>query len=301
MAAILSVCYARIPAEAPKASAAFAVTQLGLQQAGMVDEAVLVRADRHAHSLAYFPRGTGDETLGIELADTTALDAFGRALATAGFSCRPATATACRQRKIRAGLLTRDASGNAIDLVVGPNHAARRFFPGRDSGITGLQGAALRSVEIDRDTLFWTILGATVSDRVGDITYLAIDSLHHRIVLHPADRAGILYLSCAVESLDHVMQNQHFLDDHQIRILQGPGRSPVSGAMFLYVQGPDGMIYGYAHGTAEIDPRNRRPRQFAAENASLCSWGSVCDSVPELSFRDPPVNAPCPGAGRIEP
>ena len=82
--------------------------------------------------------------------------------------------------------------------------------------------------------------------------------------------------------------SDHALAAQQVRILQGPGRQPASGQVFLHLQGPDGVIYSLGHGMAEIDPLKHRPRQFADENISLCSWGSVCDAAPELRLGDDP-------------
>ncbi len=295
----LALAYTRIAADSPEASAAFAETRLGLQRAGGTGDSVLLRADHQGHRLAFIPRHGGDEAIGIELADAAALEAATAALSAAGFAARPANAAECRQRQVRAAVLTRDGSGNAIDLVIAPSQNARRFFPAIDSGVAGLASIGLRSAEIARDIEFWTrALGTRVSDRVGDITYLGLDTAHHRIVLHPSDRAGILYVCLAVETVDHLMQNRHFLAAHQVRILQGPGRQAASGQVFLHVQGPDGMIYSLGHGMAEIDPLTHRPRQFAEDNTSLCSWGSVCDAVPELRFGESPNVDSRPLAGR---
>lgn len=298
----LALAYVRIAAESPEASATFAETRLGLRRSGGIGESVLLRTDHQTHRLAFIPRHGGDEALGIELADMAALEAVTAALAAAGFAARPANPAECRQRQVGAAVLTRDASGNAIDLVVAPSRSAQRFFPTIDSGVTGLANIGLRSAEIARDTEFWTrALGAHVTDRVGDVTYLGLDALHHRIVLHPSDRVGVLYVCLAVETADHLMQNRHFLASHQVSILQGPGRQAASGQVFLHAQGPDGMIYSLGHGMAEIDPLTHRPRQFAQDNTSLCSWGSVCDAVPELRFSESPTIESRPLAGRTAP
>lgn len=298
----LALAYVRIPVDSPEASASFVETRLGLRRVGAEGDVFLLRADHRAHRLAFLPRHGGDEAVGIELADAPALQSAVSALAAAGFPTRPASAAECRQRQVRAAILTRDASGNAVDLVLAPSESARRFLPAIDSGVKGLAGIGLRSTEIDRDTEFWTAaLGARVTDRIGEITYLGLDSAHHRIALHPSRRIGILYVGLAVESLDHLMESRYLLAAHQVRILQGPGRQPASGQTFLHLQGPEGVIYSLGHGMAEIDPNSHRPRQFAAENASLCAWGSVCDVVPELGFSDSPSIDHVPLAARTDP
>ncbi len=298
----LALAYVRIPVDQPAASAAFAETRLGLRRLREQDGTILLRADQQSHRLAFIPRHGGDEAIGIELADAQALQGAAARLSAAGFAARPAREAECHQREVRAAILTRDASGNAIDLVVGPSQSAQRFFPAIDSGVSGLADIGLRSAEIDRDTDFWTqVLGAWVNDRVGDITYIGLDRVHHRIVLHPSNRAGVLYVGLAVESIDHLMQNHHFLTAHQVKILQGPGRQPASGQIFLHIESPEGMLFSLAHGMAEIDHLSHRPRQFAQENASLCCWGSVCDAVPEFHFGETQNALARPIAGRTQP
>ncbi len=140
----------------------------------------------------------------------------------------------------------------------------------------------MRSTDLGRDLQFWTELGAEVSDWVGDITYLRIDGLHHRIALYPAKQRGLLYAAFEVETLDNIMQNSYFMQERQIKIVQGPGREPCSKQIFLHVEGPDGIIFSYVNGMSEMGPVRRPARQFPLLLESLCDWGSEAKDVPEL-------------------
>ena len=54
--------------------------------------------------------------------------------------------------------------------------------------------------------------------------------------------------------------------------------------MFLYFEGPDGMVYEYSTGVRLIpksEEGSYRPRQFPFEPASFCMWGSRPD-IPEF-------------------
>ena len=184
---------------------------------------------------------------------------------------------------MQSALLTEDASGNRIDLVVRPTRSGRRYFPPRDAGIVEFHGVGIRTTDDARDLAFWRALGAEVSDWVGDIAYLRIDGLHHRIALYPSNRNGLLYAAFEVEALDQVMQNSYFMQERQVKLVQGPGRQPASEQIFVHVEGPDGMIYSYVHGMRMVDPQRCRPRQFARVRDSLCAWGSEADGVAELS------------------
>ena len=167
--------------------------------------------------------------------------------------------------------------------MVRPTRSGRRYFPPRDAGIVAFHGVGLRTTDHARDLAFWRALGAEVSDWVGDIAYLRIDGLHHRIALYPSKRNGLLYAAFEVEALDQIMQNSYFMQESQIRIVQGPGREAASRQMFLHVEGPDGLIFSYVNGMAELDGKPRLARQFPLTAASLCDWGSESKDVPELS------------------
>jgi 2,3-dihydroxy-p-cumate/2,3-dihydroxybenzoate 3,4-dioxygenase len=79
------------------------------------------------------------------------------------------------------------------------------------------------------------------------------------------------------------MQNSYFMQERQIKIVQGPGRQPCSRQMFLHVEGPDGIIFSYVNGMSEIDVARRPARQYPLALESLCDWGSESNDVQELS------------------
>jgi 2,3-dihydroxy-p-cumate/2,3-dihydroxybenzoate 3,4-dioxygenase len=152
-----------------------------------------------------------------------------------------------------------------------------------DSGITSFFGVAIATPEIADDLALWTeVLGARVSDYVGDAAYLSMDDRHHRIALHPSQRRGILEVQFEVEGLDQIMQSAHFLSDRQLRIAHGPGRRPTSGQLFLSFPAPEGPLFGFvAEGeTLPFDPA-RTPRQFPKDPGSFCAWGTRSE-LPEF-------------------
>jgi 2,3-dihydroxy-p-cumate/2,3-dihydroxybenzoate 3,4-dioxygenase len=279
---LIGLCYVRLAVRQPLPAAAFATDVLGLQPVPD-KQALLFRSDHRYHSLSLVT-DTATSSVGIEVANESVLDHVEQRLRGDGFSARRADQAECRQRFVRSALIVQDASGNEIDLVLRPAQSGRRYFPSRDAGITGLQGVGLRSPALKDDQRFWaSILGARVSDWVGDITYLRIDHKHHRLVLYPSKRPGILYVSYDVESLDAIMQNNYFVQERQIKIVHGPGLEPASGQIFVRFEGPEGHIFSYTHGLNDIDP-DHHPRQFSAHPSSLCEWGSECQGVPELQL-----------------
>lgn len=278
----VSVCYVRLSASELPASARFAADVLGLQRVAEREGEIAFRSDSRFRTLS-FSNGSSDvSSIGIEVWDESSLDEIENRLSQSSFVVRRADANDCQLRYVHSALLAQDGSGNSIDLVVRPTQSGRRYFPSRDAGITQLHGVGMRSTDIGRDLQFWKDLGAEVSDWVGDITYLRIDGLHHRVALYPAKRRGLLYAAFEVETLDNIMQNSYFMQERQIRIVQGPGREPCSKQMFLHVEGPDGVIFSYVNGMSERDP-SCPARQFPLAAESLCEWGSESNDVPELS------------------
>jgi 2,3-dihydroxy-p-cumate/2,3-dihydroxybenzoate 3,4-dioxygenase len=170
-----------------------------------------------------------------------------------------------------------DFSGNLIELVVRPLNSGWRYFPSRDAGIVGLTDVIIRSVDVERDLSIWSgILGAQISDWAGDAAYLRFDDAHHRIVLFPAARPGILSVEYGVEDVNLLMRNYYVLRDLQVAVLHGPGRRPASEQLFLTFAGPAEVHFGFVAEGALVETARRRPRQFPAGTAGLCSWGSEC-------------------------
>ncbi len=274
------LAYARIPARAPGAAARFAEDALGLERADGED--VAMRADERRRTLV-FDRETAVPAVGIEVSDEAMLAQIAARLRAAGYPCAEFDAQACARRSIRQGIVAHEPSGCAVEIVIRVELSARRFHPSRDSGVVGFSAVGLRSRDIDRDLAFWTdIIGAEISDRVGDIAYLRLDRAHHRIALYPSDRSGLLYVSFAVRTHDDLMRNVYFLQERQIRIVHGPGCETASGRMFVRFLAPDGQLFMLEFGEDE-GASGRRPRQFALDRYALCAWGSPCRDVPELA------------------
>ena len=279
-ATLVALSHVWVAARDPLTCARFAEDIVGLQRSEETADPIALRADDRSRALV-FSRG-GESRLAVEAWDDAALDDIQSRLSEAGFPARRASADECRARRIQSGLLARDATGNAIEIVTRPERSGRRFFGARDAGLKGLSDVGLRSTDVIGDLRFWRSLGAEVSDYVGEIAYLAIDDAHHRIALYPSTSKGPLYLAFEVATLDDLMRANYFLAERQIKIVQGPGRQPASEQVFLHFQGPEGLNYTYVTGMAKRD-HSRPPRQFPSVAESLCAWGSRADGAPELS------------------
>ena len=285
--------YCRVATGDLEHAATFATRILGLEVVGRERDAIYLRADDRDHTLVFYRGKPGEHAVAFELDDGAALDAAGALLEQLHHPVRRGSRDEAEQRRVDALLVFTDPSGNRIELVTRPHASGRRYFASRDAGITGFSHIGLRSIDPARDELFWTqVCGARVSDRIGVAPLLRIDEVHHRIALFPSAYAGIQHINHQVLGIDDIMRSYYLLREQGVRIVFGPGRHPTSGAMFLYFEGPDGLVYEYSSGVRLIradEEAGWRPRQFPFSPESFCMWGSRPD-IPE--FRDAPDSGP---------
>ena len=273
--------YVRLGTRDLEAATRYARELLGLELARSDAGAHYLRSDDRDHTLVYFEGDPADHVIGFGLDSSAELDHAASVLDNAGYQVRSGTAEQCEQRHVGAFINFKDPSGNSIDLVARPHHSGRRYFASRDAGITGFSHVGLCTTDAARDEAFWTtLLGARVSDRIGDAPLLRIDEVHHKIALFPSARNGVQHINHQVASIDDVMRAWYLLKSRGVRIVFGPGRHPTSGAVFLYFEGPDGMVYEYSTGVRHISAADEpfyQPRQFPRVNSSFCMWGAVPD------------------------
>lgn len=277
--------YVRLGTRDRAAADRYARGIVGLELARDEAGSLHYRSDQRDHTLVYFEGDPADHTVGFELRTGADLDAAGALLENTGVPVRQGSADECAQRRVQSFLHFRDPSGNGIDLVLNPHHSGRRHFPSRDAGITGFSHVGLCTTDPARDERFWTeVLGARVSDRIGAAPLLRIDEVHHKVALFPSTRSGVQHINHQVEGIDDLMRAWYLLQKRGVRTVFGPGRHPTSGAMFLYFEGPDGMVYEYSTGVRHITKEQEaawQPRQFPATNESFCAWGAEPD-IPEF-------------------
>ena len=283
MVNLQDIRYVRLGTRDVDAAARYATTILGLEEAGRDAGAVYLRSDARDHTLVYFGGDPADHTVAFEVADGDALEAAAAEIEAHRLPVRLGTREECELRRVERFLQFRDPSGNVVDLVVRPFHSGRRYFPARDAGITGFSHVGLRTTDAVRDEAFWTrVCNARVSDRIGAAPLLRIDAVHHRVALFPSTYAGVQHVNHQVEGVDDIMRAYYFLRERDVRIVFGPGRHPTSSAIFLYFEGPDGMVYEYSTGVRSItDEATYRPRQFPFAPSSFCMWGATPD-IPEF-------------------
>jgi len=272
---------------------AYATSILGLQPAGRERGMAYFRSDDRDHTICYVEGHPSEHVTAFEVAESADLDAIAAQLERLGTPARLGRPDECEQRRVRAFLAFSDPTGNAFELVWRAQMSPRRYFPSRDAGITEFSHIGLRTTDAPRDEAFWTgVFNARVSDWIGDAPLLRINPVHHTLALFPSTYAGIQHINHQVVSIDDVMRSWYFVREQRgCRVVFGPGRHVTSGAVFLYFEGLDGMVYEYSTGVMTIeDEASYVPRQFPFTAEAFCAWGAKPD-VPEFP-RVPPPDAP---------
>jgi 2,3-dihydroxy-p-cumate/2,3-dihydroxybenzoate 3,4-dioxygenase len=276
MIELREITYVRLGTPDLETAEGFATRCLGLEVSDRSKKGLYLRSDDRAHTLFYSEGSPENQAVGFEIDDENLLEAAAATLESLGHPVHAGSPEECAARMVKAFISFRDPTGNCIELVIRPERSGRRYFPTRDIGITGFSHVGLNTTNPVRDEKFWTqVCNARVSDRIGDVSLMRINAIHHTLALAPAAKAGIQHVNHQVVSNDDVLRSYYFLSEQKVPILFGPGRHPTSGARFLYFAGPDGMIFEYSVGVDEIeDEETHRPRSFGYEPSSLCMWGA---------------------------
>jgi 2,3-dihydroxy-p-cumate/2,3-dihydroxybenzoate 3,4-dioxygenase len=277
MVALEQLRYVRLVAGDLGHAADFAQRVLGLEAIDRTRELATFRSDFRDYTLAFASGDHAVQSVGLEVRHSDDLDVALEGLRRFGLSAGRGSAEDCALRKVKDMIFFADFSGNQIELVVRSLNSGWRYFPSRDAGISSLADVILRSTDIEKDLSIWSgILNAQISDWAGDATYLRFDQAHHRVVLFPARKPGILSVEYAVEDVNLLMRNYYVLRDLQVAVLHGPGRRPASEQLFLTFAGPNDVHFGFVTEGTLIDRERHRPRQFPAGPTGLCGWGSEC-------------------------
>jgi 2,3-dihydroxy-p-cumate/2,3-dihydroxybenzoate 3,4-dioxygenase len=277
--------YVRLGTRDAAGAGEYARKVLGLEFVRREGKSIYFRGDDRDHTLVYVEGDPSDHTTGWDAANSAALDAAAANLESMKVHVDRGTRAECEKRYVDDFIAFTDPSGNRHELVACARPGTSRFSASRDCGVWSFSHIGLRSTDPARDEGFWTsVMGARVSDRIGVAPLLRIDEVHHRIALFPSRHPGVQHVNHQVHGVDDVMRSYYFLREREVRIVFGPGRHPTSGAVFLYFEGPDGMVYEYSTGVRLIQPREEasyQPRQFPFTPESFCMWGSKPD-IPEF-------------------
>ena len=140
----------------------------------------------------------------------------------------------------------------------------------------------LRTPDYDEAVKFFTgVLGFRVSDSIdGMVTFMRCypNPFHHSLGLGKGKAPGLHHVNFMVTEVDDIGRAIWRLNKEQVAIVNGPGRHPPSGSMFLYYLDPDGLTLEYSFGMEEFpEAAARKPRTLAPIRESFDYWGAPVD------------------------
>lgn len=270
--------YLRVSVDDLDAAARFASDVFGLQAGDRDDHNAMFRSDARNYSVCFSTGGEG-EAVALTVAREDDLEAVKAQLEAAGYAPSFLTSDEATARQSKAVLAVAAPNGVTVEVLWRPLQSGWRYHGPRDAGIVDFSSVQLACTDIAANEAFWTRgLGLRVSDWAGDAAYLALDEAHHRVVLYPSERDGILGACWEVDEKDSLMRNWYFMQKSQLPVLAGPDRQAASGGIYVTTRGPRGLLMSYIT-EMEKGPQieARGPRQFADTARSHGIWGSMTE------------------------
>jgi len=273
---LTDIAYVRSSVEDLAGAVRFASEIVGLEVVDHDAGVAHLRADTRRHCLTFVEGRSGVIASGFTVPDSDALAAAETELEQRGIQVERGDHEAARSRRVAEFIAFDDPFGNRIELAAGQRSSAEAVRLTRPAGITEFGHLCLDAPDVPEAYRFWsTTFNARASDWVGEAACLMrIDPVHHKLAVFRGDSPALCHVNFQVASFDDIFRNWHFLADHGVEIIMGPGRHPTSGAVFLYFRGPENLTYEYAVGGRLIgDEEAWTPRVFDPEqSASIDMW-----------------------------
>jgi 2,3-dihydroxy-p-cumate/2,3-dihydroxybenzoate 3,4-dioxygenase len=266
-------------------SRAFYEKQVGLQFSGEGEGGIsFLRCSEDHHTIALYPSDKpGLKRVGFEMTSEEALDVLVHRLADHG---TPAMEVSAAERKIlrlgRAVRITEPFSGATFEFYVTMGQFSGQPFVPTLAKIQRLGHLVLRVSGFDEACGFYTnVLGFRVSDVIdGAVCFMRChpNPYHHGVGLGKSNEAMLHHVNFMVTEIDDIGRGISRFNKSGVPIVNGPGRHPPSGSMFLYFLDPDGMTVEYSFGMEEFPSEGaRKPRIMEPVRASIDYWDSFLD------------------------
>jgi 2,3-dihydroxy-p-cumate/2,3-dihydroxybenzoate 3,4-dioxygenase len=258
---------------------------VGLQYSGTNDQGhVFLRCSLDHHNIVLCPSKTpGLKRIGVEMQDEAALDELAHHLRAKDVHCYEvpeAERAAWHQgRTLRMSDPYTDAVFEFYSTV--------RLFGGQPfqptvAKIQRIGHVVMKTPQFVAACKFWTdVLEFKVSDQVGDaVCFMRFhpNPYHHGIGVARGERPLLHHVNFMVTEVDDIGKAISRFSRENVTIVNGPGRHPASGSMFLYFLDPDGITLEYSFGMEEFPVEGaRKPRVFEPIAESYDYWRSFSD------------------------
>jgi 2,3-dihydroxy-p-cumate/2,3-dihydroxybenzoate 3,4-dioxygenase len=259
--------------------------QVGLQRSGdLEDGTAFLRCSEDHHSLAlYRCDRPGLKRAGFEMKSEKALDDLAGRLAGEGLAIHAIPDAERRQLGLgRAFRISEPHTGATYEFYASMRQWGGQPFRPSVAKIQRLGHFVLKVPDFDGACRFHTeVLGFRVSDIIDDtIQFMRChpNPYHHGVGLGRASEVLLHHVNFMVTEVDDIGRGISRFSKSQVPIVNGPGRHPPSGSMFLYYLDPDGITVEYSFGMEEFPAEGaRKPRVMEPIKASIDYWDSFLD------------------------
>ncbi len=258
--------------------------QVGLQPSGEAEGVAFLRCSEDHHSIAlYRSDRPGLKRAGFEMKSEQALDDLGQRLAGEGLAVVEVPAVERKALGLgRAFRISEPHTGATYEFYASMRQYGGQPFQPTVAKIQRLGHFVLKVPDFEGACLFHTrVLGFRVSDMIdGAICFMRChpNPYHHGVGLGKASEALLHHVNFMVTEVDDIGRAISRFNKAQVPIVNGPGRHPPSGSMFLYYLDPDGITVEYSFGMEEFPADGaRKPRVMEPIKASIDYWDSFLD------------------------
>ena len=242
------------------------------------------RCDFDHHNLILFKgERPGLKRLGFEMESDSELQRLFEMLKSRGLAVLEVPRAECERfhqgRSIR---LVEPATGATFEFYDQMREFGGQPYQPTVARIQRLGHVVLRTPDYAEAIDFLTgVLNFQVSDSIdGMVTFTRCfpNPLHHSLGIGNGKGRGLHHVNFMVTEVDDIGRAIWRLNREQVPIVNGPGRHPPSGSMFLYFLDPDGMTLEYSFGMEEFsEVAPRRARILEPIRESFDYWGAPVD------------------------
>ncbi|HMN80506.1 MAG TPA: VOC family protein [Burkholderiaceae bacterium] len=258
---------------------------VGLQYCGSNEQGhAFLRCSLDHHNIVLCPsKQPGLKRIGVEMQDDAALDELARKLdahAIRWYEVPAEESAAWHQRRT---LRMTDPFTHSVFEFYG----SMRLFGGQPyaptvAKIQRIGHVVTKTPRFAEACAFYTdVLEFKVSDQIGDaVCFMRFhpNPYHHGIGVARGAAPLLHHVNFMVTEVDDIGKAIARFGREKVTIVNGPGRHPASGSMFLYFLDPDGMTLEYSFGMEEFPAEGaRKPRVFEPIPESYDYWRSFSD------------------------
>lgn len=266
-------------------SRAFYENVVGLQYSGTNEQGhAFLRCSLDHHNIVLCPaQRPGLKRVGVEMQDDAAIDELAAQLKRHDVRFYEVPQEECTAWHQGRTLRMTDPTTTTVFEF----YSTMRLFGGQPyvpthTKIQRIGHVVMKSPNFAQATKFWTdVLEFKISDRVGDqVCFMRFhpNPYHHGVGVGQGSAPLLHHVNFMVTEVDDIGKAISRFVREKVTIVNGPGRHPASGSMFLYFLDPDGITLEYSFGMEEFPEHGyRKPRVFEPIPESYDYWRSFID------------------------